>query len=433
MDDVLPASLTKTKTLRSLPSIIEALSATHDIETVAAILNCKRKGNSPAIDEPCLQPPLTVVEISKNCWETALFEHPNVLDRLLICPSVYEIPWKAAVMAIRHYADDDDDCCNDSAMLDVDVSCFLQNTYLVWTAKKQGCQEKTHQPATPKSPIKKLRRGETATETTPAKWLLRMAEAILETTSEGYAVRRKATPAAAVTSIERANVLLSILASILSLAAEFDSTLLLELLDRTFIRHLTRPDMAHVVLLHLATRVDVQACMRPADWRGLQSSLRNEAALVAAIALAPEDRAEVTSCIVRIGVHCHALPKATVSKMLQRWADILILTLKACNGDLAGEAALVATFATLSAGDFKIWHDELLRSDTVTSNRPPSSVARALVLLAQGNEARQDECGWKIDTFWKTMISISSWSSGESFQLKGSFMKARGFSRGRTA
>lgn len=388
--------------------IVAALAATRpqDIEAVASILKCKRKASSPSIYEPCLSVPSILID------ETIIFQQESILSRLILCPSIYDIPWRAVVAAIRYHA-----ASSDSGRLDLDVHAFLRHVATVWRSKGK------HQSLS--SPSKRLRTGETATKGTPAKWLLRMADAVLERTHQGYHHRQEEKSFEPIDP-ERLKDLLSILSSVILLASEFESNLSREILDRAFIRKVIRPECGHLMLLHLAS--DVGSLLRPADWRGLQSTLQMEAALFALDTFPDSDLADIVGCIIQTGVDASHAETAAGRKLLRRWVNIFLLSLRDCGGKLFVNEVITATFGTLEIKPFNCWLDQLLNAD-VTNDPQSFLVVHGLLLMAQSLEGRHETTDWKASAFWGKVLAAASWGA-ESIELKSVTHISKGHFKG---
>lgn len=379
-------------------------SSRNDAPTIASLLACRR------ITSPCLEAPLlccsqhaeTLLEsvfASNNDGEAdTRGEHQHRLPEntrpehatraLLIAPTAYEIPWKAACEFVAHlHAQDSNNHKSSSRSFlrssVADIQSFFQQAVASWWEedRKQTAANRAPRSVRASGSVEKL------SSRNPRYWILRLVTVVIEPLhqsddlDEPSETNNAMDTARPKTLRDNAHwtVPLELISTIISLSRDLEATLLVSCLDIVF-RQPIRPDRL-LPWVNLAS--ELRLFLRDTDWRALHVSVKK----VLTADPCPVHHQDLPGLSEGILSLCSALiSKRTFQQEdLVPWKELVLQLLLVASDDLATfstvETILQSNFAALPTTALQQWTLMSTTPVVVASEHMPIWVHANMLLL----------------------------------------------------
>jgi hypothetical protein len=335
-------------------------SSRNDATTIASLLGCRR------ITSPCLEEPLLCFSQQAEILLESVFAphsdgtvdsrrvQPHRLPEntrpehaaraLLIAPTAYEIPWKAACEFVAHlHAQDSNhnkDSANRSSSMNrsflrssvADIQSFLQQAVASWW------EEDRKQTAANRAPrsVRPTGSGEKLSPRNPRHWILRLVSVVMKPLHQSDETDELSGNNAATATRPQTlrdnghwTVPLELISTTISLSRDLESSLLDSCLDLVF-RQPIRPDR---ILPWVNLASELRLFLRDDDWRALQLALKK----VLSADPCPVHQQDLPGLSEGILSLCSALisKRNFQQEDLMPWKELVLQLLLVASGDLA--------------------------------------------------------------------------------------------------
>jgi len=337
--------------------LIQKLSAAaiqNDATQVGSLLGCRRKTHSPSIDEPLLSGSELAKEVQRRLLfsDTPLSPHHDVslqhgVKALLVCPSIYETPWKTACLFIQHVHRNEVGSRGAGGRSVVrstvaDIQSFLQQTVASWWEEERKRTAASHTSRKAARAVK-AGEGESLSQRNPRHWILELVQVVLEPLFQQGTEEPNCATEKNPNQNEHWTLPLDLLSTIVSLSNDLEVTLLHNILDIIFQNQKrVRPDC---ILSWINAALDFRLFLRDEDWASIGSALR-ETLTKQPPALHRQDlpglaQSILSLCTVRTANGSAGSRGCTGENCASHWHDLILMLLS------AAASTDLATFSTI--------------------------------------------------------------------------------------
>lgn len=363
----------------NVDTLIEQLKQVPDGPSVGQLLGCRRKRTSPSVNDLLICSTELASQLLKHVFDAAVSSSldTTVVQKLLLCPSVYETPWETAVTLTRYVQQNEHHC----------VPLTPLHTFLQQTAAYWWDEERKQQSYTIEYKKKRVKPGigEALVDRTPRVWIVDLVETLLRPFLINRASDLQANPRCC-NSKNAHPKCIEILQTILSLAKDLDKPLLDAVLSHVLTKEIRPECAADWVELMESNRVLLQECGSQNVWETVQtvihSVLKNRPGVVS-----NQDMIKLAQSVVALG--SFSLCQKGSKKNVQPWCNLLLQLLCHVSPDyrlyLEVERAAESAFYEMPSGDLQAWMNVYLPcsddNDTSGPVSEPSWVEASVLIL----------------------------------------------------